>query len=143
MRPGIVEVVRLIAPLSDTQAILPWETGRTFRPWRYGVGHSQLLLRSEAEGSDDAINVLFEAVEFMRLRRSYPEAVFRLATTAEAVDFGQLPPVRLLLVMISSPGDTGLVACSRMTVRATRSPDDSVDAGNLLLHVTASESCLG
>lgn len=105
------------------------------------MGHSQLLLRSEASGCGNTINVLFEAVEFMRLCRSYPEAVFQLATTAEVVEFGQLPPVRLLLVVISSPADTGLVACSRMTAREARSPDDdSVDGGNVLLHITAAES---
>lgn len=131
----------MITPLNKTGIALPWETRRLFQVWRYGVGHSQLVLRSVADGENMAINVLFEAVEFMRLRRSYPDALLRLATPEEHVLFGELPPRRLLRFVIASPAGVGLVACSRVTVRETELPDDDMGYdGSVLMHMIANSS---
>jgi hypothetical protein len=121
------------------QVSLPWETKRTFSLWRYGIGHSQLQLRSLADDEAGvAINVLFEAVEFVKLHRSYSQAVFGLATEEHDVEFGSLPPIQLLRITISSPTDVGLVACSRMTVREAPSrDDDSPYDGKVLFHMIA------
>jgi len=105
---------------------LPWRSGRTFRLWRYGVGHSQLLLRSPGDGGRDTLAVLFEAVEFMRLRRSYADLVLRLATEDEEFGFEETTPVPIprLRLALESPQGTGLVVCSRVTARKVANPED-------------------
>ena len=115
--------------MSEEESSLPWRSGRTFRVWRYTVGHSQLLLRSLGDGAQAPINVLFESVEFMRLRRSYPQLVLRLAEPEEIECFDQLPDMRLIRLAILSPDSIGLVACSRVTIREAVSLED--DSGNL------------
>ena len=119
---------------------LPWRTGRGFRLWRYGVGHSQLLLRSPGGGGRETVGILFEAVEFMNLRRSYADLVLRLAGEGEERGFEAIEslPIPQLCVVLESPAHIGLVACSRVTVRTVDNPDsDSWDDGTVLFSVTA------
>lgn len=57
---------------------------RSFQVWRYGVGHSQLLLRSPACGNEaDAVHVLFEGVRAVKLRTSYRPLTLRRAAGEE------------------------------------------------------------
>lgn len=102
-----------------SESVLPWRSGRGFRLWRYGVGHSQLLLRSPGDSGRETLSILFEAVEFMRLRRSYADLVLRLAGKREEVEFEEIRslPIPQLYVVLESRSHTGLVACSRVTVR--------------------------
>lgn len=49
-----------------------FSSGRTFKVWRYGVGHSQLLLRAAPDSSEtDRMDLLFEGVEAMQLITRY------------------------------------------------------------------------
>ncbi|WP_144119528.1 hypothetical protein [Catellatospora sichuanensis] len=119
---------------------LPWESGRTFRVWGYGIGHSHLLLRSVGLSGQQTINVLFEAVELMKLRRTYPDLVIRRATDEEEPVFSELAelPVRLLHLALSSTSTTGFVACSRVVASVSDDPEDlSLAAGDLLFSVHA------
>jgi hypothetical protein len=118
---------------------LPWGSGRTFRLWRYGVGHSQLLLRSPGEHDQETIAILFEATEFMRLRRTYPDLTLRLAHDDEGAEFEEIRtlPVPLIHVVLASSNSVGFVACSRVTVRSVASSEgDSWHDGTVLFSVT-------
>ncbi|OJF14056.1 hypothetical protein BG844_12050 [Couchioplanes caeruleus subsp. caeruleus] len=118
---------------------LPWRSGRGFRVWRYGVGHSQLLLRSPGDGERPSFHILFEAVEFMKLRRGYPDLVLRLAADDERAEFAELDSLTVpqLHVVLASPERTGFVACSRVTVRRIADPStDSPDAGEVVLSMS-------
>ncbi|WP_250034096.1 hypothetical protein [Paractinoplanes maris] len=126
---------------SNDAGTLPWRSERGFGVWRYGIGHSQLLLRSPGDGREPAYGIHFEGVELMKLQRSYPLLTLRLATEAETVVFAEVDmvPKPLLQVVLESPGKTGLVACSRLTVRRSDSADDGEwAAGEPVLHVLAS-----
>lgn len=117
---------------------LPWHSGRTFRVWRYGIGHSQLLLRAPGGDGQPTLGLLCEGVEFMKLRRDYPQLTLRLAEAAEEAGFPDVGavPVRLLHLVLQTPGGAGLVACSRVTVRQSFSAgDDTWAAGEVLLAV--------
>ncbi|MEU4423780.1 hypothetical protein AB0F81_24380 [Actinoplanes sp. NPDC024001] len=116
--------------------VLPWRSGRYFKVWRYGIGHSQLLLRSRAE---DGISILCEAVELMRLRRSYPDLVLRYAGDGEPgfEELAELPIPQLRLVL-ESPGRVGLISCSRVTIRRTEDPDDDSWHGGTVLYFSTS-----
>lgn len=125
------------------EGILPWRSGRVFRLWRYGIGHSQLLLRSPGNGENETLSILFEAVEFMRLRRSYADLVLRLAGEEEgdwfeAIKSTQMPVLR---VVLAGRADTGLVACSRVTVRTvSKVEDDSWTDGATIFSVIRQSS---
>jgi hypothetical protein len=119
--------------------ILPWRTERAFRLWRYGVGHSQLLLRSPGDAGRGTLSIQFEAVEFMKLRRSYTDLVLRLPREDEEVGFEEIKalPVPQLCVVLDSRTHIGLVACSRVTARMIDDPEsDSWDDGTVLFSVT-------
>lgn len=118
---------------------LPWRTERGFRLWRYGVGHSQLLLRSPGDGGHETLSIQFEAVELIKVRRSYTDLVLRLAREDEEVGFEEIKslPIPQLYVVLDSQTHIGLVACSRVTVRKTADPEsDSWDEGTVLFSVT-------
>lgn len=120
--------------------ILPWRTERRFRLWRYGVGHSQLMLRSPGDGGDETLSIQFEAVEFMKLRRSYADLVLRLPREDEKVGFVEIKslPIPQLCLVLESRTHIGFVACSRVTARMIDDPeDDSWDGGITLFSVTA------
>lgn len=58
--------------MNDVQSTLLYRTGRTFRVWRYGVGHARLLLRSLPSGEHtDQLDLHFEAVDAMQLVTRY------------------------------------------------------------------------
>lgn len=133
---------RKVTPLSANETLgLPWASRRTFRIWRYGVGHSQLLIRSPGNDSERTLDLIFEGVEFLRLRRSYDGLTLSFAgedSSEEFVDAG-LPSIRLLRLLVSSSSGTGLVACSRLTVAEALAGQDEreVAAGEEIISVIA------
>jgi hypothetical protein len=76
------------------------------------------------------MDILFEGVEFLKLRRSYAGLTLTLAGEDFAQEFAEvgLPPIRLLRLVISSPSGTGLVACSRLTVTEAPAAQDEREA---------------
>jgi hypothetical protein len=95
---------------------------RRFRVWRYGVGHSQLLLRSPAGGNEsDAVHVLFEGVRAVKLRTSYHPLTVRRAAGEErerVLAFAEVPERlhgRMLCLTLPSE-DEGFIVCGRATV---------------------------
>jgi len=104
---------------------------RRFRLWRYGVGHSQLLLQAHADGShDEHLNVLFEDVRAVKLRSSYHPLILQPAdrdTRASILTFAQIPPRHqaryLCLTLPTANAEPGFIACARATVLATKATD--------------------
>lgn len=104
---------------------------RHFLPWRYGIGHSQLLLRSPAEGSQpEAVHVLFEGVRAVKLRSSYRPLTLQRAVDKERermLAFAGVPARlcdRMLCLTLPSE-DEGFVVCGKATVLAL--PGNDVD----------------
>lgn len=125
---------------ADSDEILPWRSGRTFRLWRYGVGHSQLLLRSPGQDDQATLSLLFEGTEFVRVWRSFSDLELRLARKDEtaALEDEVRVPIPLLRLMLVSPGRVGMIACSRVTARETDSvEDDSWDGGTVIFSLVA------
>ncbi|MFD0583653.1 hypothetical protein [Dactylosporangium darangshiense] len=98
---------------------------RRFRVWRYGVGHSQLLLHSHAGAADaEHLNVLFEDVRAVKLRSSYQPLILRPAdgpARDDILDFAGLPERhqhRFLSLTLSTRPEIGFVLCARVTVLA-------------------------
>jgi hypothetical protein len=99
---------------------------RYFRVWRYGVGHSQLLLHARAGDADlEHLNVLFEDVRAVKLRSSYQPLTLRPADDpirTEILTFADVPARhqhRYLTLTLPSPsGEAGFILCARATVLA-------------------------
>ena len=104
---------------------------RTFRVWRYGVGHSQLLLRAVPDSVDSAcLDLLFEGVTAMQLVQQYKSIELCSASKAEAEEilgFSGISPsggeLHLPVVLRSRSG-SGFVLCRSVT--AERGGDDPV-----------------
>lgn len=115
------------------RVVEPIVLDRRFRWWRYGVGHSQLLLHAHADADhDEHVNVLFEGVYAAKLRLSYRPLILHRAddeTRAGILAFSEIPArhqARLLCLALSSPrAEAGFVACSRATVLANAKADSS------------------
>ncbi|MGK5444585.1 hypothetical protein ACSNN7_22555 [Micromonospora sp. URMC 105] len=105
----------------------PITLDRRFRPWRYGVGHSQLLLHAHADSShDEHINVIFEDVRAVKLRSSYHPLTLQPAeqdARASILAFAQVSArhqARFLCLTLPTPdAEHGFVACARATVLTT------------------------
>lgn len=120
---------------SDAPPTVLYESGRTFRIWRYGVGHSHLLLRSLPDGGNTTqLDLHFEAVRAMRLVTRY-EALGILA--ADEPEFSRVfaesgvPPKwrdTQLVVRLSSRSGTGYVQCGRVILdRREGRTSDAID----------------
>ncbi|MBT2901666.1 hypothetical protein [Streptomyces sp. McG3] len=106
---------------SGARPTVLYASERTFRVWRYGVGHSHLLLRSLPAGRDTTrLDLHFEAVHAMRLVTRY-EAL-RIVAVDEP-EFSRVfaesgvPPVwrdAQLIVGLRSRSGTGYVQCGRV-----------------------------
>jgi hypothetical protein len=113
------------------RAMEPTTLHRRFRPWSYGVGHSQLLLHAQADRShDEHINVLFEDVRAVKLRSSYHPLILQPAnqdTRVGILTFAQVPAryqARFLCLTLPAPdAEPGFIACARATVLATNATD--------------------
>jgi hypothetical protein len=109
---------------------------RHFRVWRYGIGHSQLLLHSRAGAADaDYVNVLFEDVRAVKLRSSYRPLILQPAEEAmreQLIGFAGIPPLfhdRMLYVVLSDhKTEPGFVVCARVTVLTVPKDPERPDA---------------
>lgn len=110
-------------------------TGRGFRVWSYGVGHSHLLLRALPDSEHTTqLDLHFEAVDAMRLVTMRYEALEIHA--ADEQDFSRvyeesgIPPAwrgQRVVVRLESPSGTGYVQCARVTLdRREGRTDDGV-----------------
>jgi hypothetical protein len=119
-----------------------FSSGGRFKVWRYGVGHSQLLLRSAPTGErPDSLDVHFEYVTFMKLAATFDSlAIYR----AEEIEVAELPDEMMLLsgggellpLALVSPNTTGIVVCSSASVRKfpwePGQPEADLDNGETL-----------
>jgi hypothetical protein len=105
---------------------------RRFRVWTYGVGHSQLLLRSPSMGSQaETMHVLFEGVRAVKLRTSHDPLELRAALGEDRLrllDFAGIPErLHDKFACITLPSeDDGFIVCGRATVFAV--PGDVSDS---------------
>lgn len=95
---------------------------RTFTVWRYGVGHSQLLLRAVPDRTDAAcLDLLFEDVKAMQLVTRYESIELHPAGENEAQQILDSSGVasawrgRYLVVSLRSRSGAGFVLCRRIT----------------------------
>jgi hypothetical protein len=104
-----------------------WESSRDFRLWRYGVGHSRLLIRSQGENGDDVLDIFCDGVEFISLQRAYSGISLAIVEREDSSEFemGALCPLPLLFLKISSPSGSGLIACARLEIIRSRSVEDN------------------
>lgn len=118
---------------------IDWSSNRTFSVWRYGIGHSQLLLASPGTGTETGLGVHFEAVEYMRLIRTFRN--LRITTADEhqiheVETSGALTPRPLLVLALHHDNGVGLIACSRLRIGQFHGqPTTDFDA--IQLHSTA------
>ncbi|GAA3794225.1 hypothetical protein ACFS5L_37515 [Streptomyces phyllanthi] len=92
----------------------------TFRVWRYGVGHSQLLIRTPPGAADDTrVEILFEDVDALQLVTRYEgieiyspceEESQRIFEASGAP--GKWRPHRVIVGLRSASG-TGYVQCGK------------------------------
>ncbi|WP_329300212.1 hypothetical protein OG410_18605 [Streptomyces sp. NBC_00659] len=108
-----------------------FKSDRTFRVWRYGIGHSQLLLRAVPDSVDTVcLDLLFEDVSAMQLVQHYKsiELCFASKTeTEEILGFSGITPSSRELhlpVVLRSRSGSGFVLCRNVT--AERGGEDPV-----------------
>lgn len=118
-------------PSADVSSAVMFRSDRTFRVWRYGVGHSQLLLRAVPDGVDTVcLDLRFEGVSAMQLVQQYKSIELRAASSTEAEEilgFSGITPARRELhlpVVLRSGSGSGFVLCRSVT--AERGGEDPV-----------------
>lgn len=104
--------------------------------WRYGVGHSQLSLRSYGENVTDTLEIHFESVERVELSQSYPGGI-SVAVVESDSRYSCTSLVPRLLVTIISPSGNGFVVCSRMTIAQLSGESEAV-VRKVILSIVAS-----
>jgi hypothetical protein len=90
---------------------------RMFRLWRYGVGHSQLLLRSLATAGEPCLDVLFEDVSWIEMPTNFDSLT--LVASRRLAGHPANGPVSTrarLTVELRTPEGSGLVECYRVSV---------------------------
>ncbi|MBE1574925.1 hypothetical protein ACFORH_39785 [Amycolatopsis roodepoortensis] len=97
-------------------------TSRTFQLWRYGVGHSELFLRSGFRPENEPVELYFEGVRSMRFDDlTFPElTVWRDEDVTVESDTARFHRLRIEL---RSPKHTGAVVASRLTYIDGTYPD--------------------
>ncbi|MCE7001171.1 hypothetical protein LZG04_41085 [Saccharothrix sp. S26] len=108
--------VSLITPSGEPEVLFTSE--RTFKVWRYGVGHSQLLIRSAPEDAEDEfIDIHFDGVAAMKLAVKYQTIAIcsASATTARALhDFARVEEkwrTTYVALELRTRGESGHVLC--------------------------------
>lgn len=103
-----------------------------FRVVAYGLGHSRLVMHAgPVDARPDAVSVEFDAVEAVKLRRSYPGLTLQLAdepTRERLLEFADikhnpqwdLRPAQLCLTLPTE--DDGFVVCGRVKVLVGQQP---------------------
>ncbi|MFD9291390.1 hypothetical protein ACFWBV_24540 [Streptomyces sp. NPDC060030] len=107
----------------DSRTNVLWSSPLNFQLWLYGIGHSQLLVRSLSGQGQDAepIGIRFEAVERMNVGRTFRGLSLESADDAlleEIAATGCLRPRPnpLLALALRSEDAVSWVVCSRVTV---------------------------
>ncbi|MGK4598162.1 hypothetical protein [Amycolatopsis sp. w19] len=97
-------------------------TSRTFQLWRYGVGHSELFLRSGFRPQSEPVELYFEGVRSMHFDDlDFPElTVWRDEDVTVENDTARFHRLRIEL---RSPKHTGVVVASRLTYIDGTYPD--------------------
>lgn len=100
-------------------------TSRTFQLWRYGAGHSQLILRSGFRPEGEPVELLFEGVRSVRFDSLYfPElTVWRDEDEVMENDRARFYNLRIEL---RSPKHTGVITADRMTYIDGTYPDGTI-----------------
>lgn len=103
-------------PSSEQRSEVVFAAERRFRLWRYGVGHSQLLLRSLPFDQHRCLDLEFEQVTWLSLPASFDRlAVSVLSDLPAGIPPGarSLPGGRSLLVLGLTASDVvGTVVCA-------------------------------
>ncbi|MGW2448832.1 hypothetical protein [Streptomyces sp. NPDC001675] len=118
----------------DVDPAVMFKSDRTFRVWRYGIGHSQLLLRAVPDSGNPAcLDLRFEGVSAMQLVQQYKSIELCSANVTEAekiFGFSGVGPsgreLHLPVVLRSGSG-SGFVLCRSVT--AERGGEDPVGSG--------------
>ncbi len=122
----------MLIPSSDgASSAVMFTSDRAFRVWRYGVGHSQLLLRAVPDSvNTTCLDVRFEGVSAMQLVQQYKSIELCSASETEAeeiLDFSGIGPSGRELhlpVVLRSRSGSGFVLCRSVT--AERGGEDPV-----------------
>ncbi|MFE2021752.1 hypothetical protein ACFW9O_27280 [Streptomyces sp. NPDC059499] len=100
-----------------------WSSPLTFQLWLYGIGHSQLLIRSLSGQGQDAepIGIRFEAVERMNIGRTFRGLSLESADDAlleeiAATGYLRPRPNPLLALALRSEDAVSWVVCSKVAV---------------------------
>lgn len=111
--------------------------------WRYGVGHSQLLLRAVPdEVQNDCLDLLFEGVSAMKLATRFESIKISIAGIHEAMEIRGLAGLpdalaeRSLALSLRSRKNTGLLVCNRATAflggdNPTQAPGVTAEHGEI------------
>ncbi|WET79343.1 hypothetical protein P3102_35875 [Amycolatopsis sp. QT-25] len=89
-------------------------TSRTFRLWRYGAGHSQLILRSGFRPETGPVELLFEGVRSVRFDHlHFPE----LTVWRDEDEVIENEKYRMydLRIELRSPKHTGVITAGRLS----------------------------
>jgi len=92
----------------------------TFRMWRYGVGHSQLLLRATPGGAEPrCVDLHFEGIAAVQLGIRYVAPEVLLATEGERAELEALAQsgagARYIALALRTEAAAGLVLCRRVS----------------------------
>ncbi|WP_410576469.1 hypothetical protein [Amycolatopsis sp. lyj-108] len=100
-------------------------TSRTFQLWRYGAGHSQLILRSGFRPETEPVELHFEGVRSVRFDSlTFPElTVWRDEDEVVENDRARFYNLRIEL---RSPKHTGVITAGRMTCIDGTYPDGTI-----------------
>lgn len=112
-----------LSEAQDSGKNVLWSSPLTFQLWLYGIGHSQLLIRSLSGQGQDAepIGIRFEAVERMNIGRTFRGLSLQSADDAlleEIAATGYLlpRPNPLLALALRSEDAVSWVVCSKVAV---------------------------
>ncbi len=99
-----------------------FSSDRRFKLWRYGVGHSQLLLRSLPTEDQPCLDILFEGVLWIELPTNFDSLVISKAIDHESVrrKAGLNGEPRLLSLMLAGSNVIGFLVCAKATAAYTR-----------------------
>lgn len=109
-------------------------SSRPFRLWRYGVGHSQLLLRSLPVDGEPCLDVLFEGVRWIQM----PTSLHSLTIELTGQDAGHAPPPtsqaggKTLTLRLSAANDSGTIECSKVSAYTSSWTVSSVEEPNII-----------
>ncbi|MFE4394327.1 MULTISPECIES: hypothetical protein [Streptomycetaceae] len=105
----------------------PFHSPRSFQLWHYGIGHKELVLRSQAGGQEpETLDIVFETVRAMKLHTHYPTLTIRSATPEERKSIrefsdggpGELSGVGHYYLVLESERDPAFVVCRRVEAYA-------------------------